>query len=361
MDNSENSKKINSSIEPGQQQNFLQVTKWDRFIFAIATILIPSALFFVYEYIELLQPEWQSGRISDYAGLILAWEVSQYFSPFLIYSMVCMGLLLISPNRFGKLFIVRFGIYAGTLLAVQYVIVLLFIPLAIVPLFVPGIFVSIFFFRIGAQWGSRWHKVFGWILAIGIGLSLIGNQFDLYIFPFGALSAGPSLCLATAFYVSNRLIRTYEIEAFNKTRFWMATIFWSTPFAVAWRLAAMRAIEEYEKLPLPPSKDCYIATAATKGHPAFVKSTLIRLRSGQKMRITPQLQFFRYAEIVFRMIFPSGHKFCRKIYDNLGRKLASKIKNPLMADLAYMSLKPFEWGTKRILKFLLPEYDELIS
>ena len=64
--------------------------------------------------------EWQSSATSDYAMLLLSRQPARAFCPFFLYSMASMTLLVISPNRYSKVFLVRLGIYTGVLLAVQY-------------------------------------------------------------------------------------------------------------------------------------------------------------------------------------------------------------------------------------------------
>ena len=44
------------------------------------------------------------------------------------------------------------------------------------------------------------------------------------------------------------------------------------------------------------------------------------------MQVSQQLQRFKFVEIALIAIFPVFHKWLRKIYDVLGKKLASYIK-----------------------------------
>ena len=93
-------------------------TRTGRLIYAFVTLVLPI-ICFVLSFDNPLYPDWQSGRLSDYANIMLDGPVSQLFYPFILYASICMALLLVSPSRFSQSFIVRLGIYTGTILALQ--------------------------------------------------------------------------------------------------------------------------------------------------------------------------------------------------------------------------------------------------
>lgn len=63
---------------------------------------------------------WQSGQPDQYAVLMTKWPNVWPFYPFLAYCMVCCGLVLVGGQRWIDRLGVRFGIYTGVPLAIQY-------------------------------------------------------------------------------------------------------------------------------------------------------------------------------------------------------------------------------------------------
>ncbi|NBD36231.1 MAG: hypothetical protein GVY30_09575, partial [Chloroflexi bacterium] len=118
--------------------------------------------------------------------------------------------------------------------------------------------------------------------------------------------------------------------------------------------AIAKALEVYAALPTSPP-DCYIATAAAHGHPRFVQSKRIIDARGQAMWINPQVRYLKCAELALRAVWPAAHRLGRMLYDYLGARLARRITHPLVADAVYLTLKPFEWSARAILKLLYPE------
>ena len=110
--------------------------------------------------------------------------------------------------------------------------------------------------------------------------------------------------------------------------------------------------ELYAELP-PVPPNCYIATAVAQGHPKFVGSRTVQLADGQSMQVNRQLQIFKCAELALMAVTPQLHKVMRKMYDLIGKPLASKIQHPILADAAYLLLKPFEWMAKFVLRLII--------
>jgi hypothetical protein len=134
---------------------------------------------------------------------------------------------------------------------------------------------------------------------------------------------------------------------------------WLAAYIGALRFDILKMYELYAALP-PQPPDCYIATAAAKGHPGVVKSKLVHLKNGKSMPVNSQLQHFKSVEIALIAVCPSLHDLIRKFYDVVGKKLAVYIKNPLLADVAFLLLFPVEWVSFRLLKIFIPEI-EVIS
>ena len=103
------------------------------------------------------------------------------------------------------------------------------------------------------------------------------------------------------------------------------------------------------RLPIKPPEECYIATAAARDHAEFVGvERVLAIGSGQ-MAINAQLRHLKCGEIALQTIFPRTHRACRWIYDRIGPVLARALLRPVLADIAYLSLKPFEWLARAIL------------
>jgi len=49
------------------------------------------------------------------------------------------------------------------------------------------------------------------------------------------------------------------------------------------------------------------------------------------------------------------------IYDRIGPRLARRLRHPLAADLAFLSLKPAEWATRATLGLLLGDLDDHVA
>jgi hypothetical protein len=134
---------------------------------------------------------------------------------------------------------------------------------------------------------------------------------------------------------------------------------WFAAYIAAWRFAILKMYELYAALPPQPPPDCYIATAAAQGHPRFVGSWVVRRADGISMRVNEQLQVLKYAELALIAVNPRLHGFLRRRYDAVGKPLARRMRNPFLADTAYLLLKPWEWCAILVLKWIIPEVRSL--
>jgi hypothetical protein len=339
-----------------------------RLLYAIVTVILPIVSFAL--AFNDFGPEWQSGKLGDYTQIMLGGEVSQIFYPFLAYSIISMVLLLISPLRFSKYFIVRLGIYTGVVLSLQYAI-LLIISFPETGLFIIG-GIS---FPFVASWiysrlKTRFDLRITWVIIIGglfcflliwyiVAQDIVEVESGLLLFGVVTiLSASPFWCLIIASLVSMQLIRDYE---FSRTATHNFGVFaWLIAFVGAWRIAVLKTLEVYASLPTEPP-DCYIATAAAKGHPEFVKSKSVSISSGNTIRVNAQVKHFKGAELALMALFPGGHKISRRIYDQFGSLLAYIVIHPILADIVYIILKPIEWGIMAILRVLISDVDEVVK
>ncbi|MCC6299324.1 MAG: hypothetical protein IT314_08500 [Anaerolineales bacterium] len=358
--NSTNNPEIN---EPTTSTDF-PVRGWWKIFYAAFLIVVPSFSFFA---VEALKPEWQSGDWDAYITLLLQAEASILFLILLAYSILCYLLLLLNANRFAGVFVVRLGIYTGVLLALQYTILLgayLFrTPTSVVYLlvwFFPLYFPK-FYRKVLAKWVARYIRP--WMIAILLIAYAVIAYFikedasiPLFLVFLGVIASGPFWSFLIAVQASIWLLQYHEtgISLLNG----LGVIAWLAAYVAAWKYDILKMYEMYAALPLVPP-DCYIATAAAHGHPNFVGSKTIRLASGQSMQVNRQLQVFKCAELALMAVAPNAHKILRKVYDSIGKPLAWTIQHPLLADAAYLLLKPFEWAAGSILKRLVPEISSI--
>ncbi|HNB42111.1 MAG TPA: hypothetical protein PLG52_11470, partial [Anaerolineales bacterium] len=152
------------------------------------------------------------------------------------------------------------------------------------------------------------------------------------------------------------LLKHYETKfSFTKG---LGVVAWISAYAFALRFNIIKMFELYNALPTEPP-NCYIATAAAKGHPRFVGSREVTLASGKSMRVNRQLQRLKALEIVWMGVSAPSHRMMRQVYDVIGKRLAKQIQNPLLADIAYLILVPVELLSFFVLKSIVPEIQTL--
>lgn len=340
-----------------------------RVLYALVTVVLPIACFLL---ADALKPEWQSGRLADYVGILLGTSVTPFFAPFLAYAVVCLALLLIAPQRLARFFPVRLGIYGGFVLALQYT-VLLGIALSEGSLLLPILGgLGLCALPLAAAWSYRKaQRIFGarttQLVTLGLAsgvslliivLSLLFQGSALSILVIVLLAGAPCWCLDIAAVVSFRLLRDYEFKAHLSVWHVVGPLAWLGAYGAAWRLAVLRMGEVYASLPTQPP-ECYVATAAASGHPRLVQSWPAAARDGRPFRVNRQLQRGKCTELALQIAWPAGHRFLRRAYDAFGPRLARRLRHPLLADAAYLLLKPLEWGSWAVLRALLPEADAL--
>lgn len=336
-----------------------------KLLFGAFVLIMPVVAFWS---TDLFWPEWQNGEFKSYLILLLSPKASWPFFPFLLYSIVCYLLLSYDFALYSSQFSVRFGIYTGVLLALQFSVLsglyffntdlssLLLVLLWILPILAARIY----------TWAvSRWDtKKVNTALTVLLSIVVIASAViataptaPVYLFLVCITVAAPFWCFLLYSKVAIWLFRNHEMQS---------TVFralgvtaWTGAFIVAWRVAILKMYELYAALPPEPPPDCYIATAAAQGHPQFVDSKVILRIDGTSLTVNRQLQILKFAELALMAVVPRLHKALRKVYDVIGRFVARKIKNPFLADLAYLTLSPFEMLAAFLLRRLLPQFDEL--
>ena len=321
--------------------------------------------------VSILKPEWQDGQFSSYIALLLSPEASWIFAPLIIFSVISMlTLLLDNSSKQAQAFWVRLGIYTGTLLALQFTILAL---LALEDVFWLALLVWIapliawpILRWLARKIDVKWIVV-GMLAAATVlfaGYLLIAAIRDhsflpAYAFtgPFmfllgSAIASAPFWVLLIMSSTSYRLLKYYETR-FTLPR-GLSVLAWLGGFSASWSLATLRMLQLYSELPTQPP-DCYIATAAANGHPHFVGSHEVTLASGARMRVNAQLQRLKCAELALKAVAPRLHRLLRAAYNALGHPLARRMTNPFVADAAYLLLKPFEWISIFVLRWIAPE------
>ncbi|MBK8782931.1 MAG: hypothetical protein IPO22_14250 [Anaerolineales bacterium] len=344
-----------------------------RFFYGIVVTVLAFLCFIA---VNILKPEYQTGKFTDYVSLFLAVESSWVFLPLIAYSSVCLLLLFLSPQQYAKSFWVRLGIYTGALLAFQY-LVLTFLALletfyiilavwiasiVIVPLyrFLTKLMGVKLFFLIFVILPTLAYCFLFLLISIfpEIQLPFIGSEFTFPFFFLAAflLACAPFWSFLIMAKTSYLLLKHYEPGITLPGG--AGILAWFGGFTGAWIFSVLKTMEIYAALP-PQPPDCYIATAAAKGHPQVVRSQPVRLADGTLMQVNPQLQRLKCVELALLVTSPQVHKFIRRIYDVLGRKLAAQIKNPILADIAFLILIPVEWVSFLVLKSIIPNVQSI--
>jgi hypothetical protein len=272
--------------------------------------------------------------------------------------------LLYSYQRFSQYFIVRFGIYSGVILSLQYAILLMitFVETGLgfcALVCIISCVIALLFSRSLDKYGLRRFIAISILLLLIVVVITIrfddsGNLASSII--VGIFVAGP--IWTNIIYTSTSISLFRQNELFRSFRFeeGYGALAWLAAYITSWRFAVLETIEIYNALPTSPPPDCYIATAAARGHARFVRSESIELCSSV-VRINPQLRYFKCGELALWTLLPAVHQVCRKVYDRVGCKLAGMIRCAFVADVVFVSLKPIEWCLQIVLKLMIPELD----
>lgn len=346
---------------------------WPARILLMAAGVVIPAICFLIGFPET--PDWQSGNLGDYAKLMLARPSCMPLYPFLLYSMVCLTLLVRDYARWSKTFLVRLGIYAGVLLALEFWVLFAFASDGepIVILFATGIgallFGTLFVLVLLAVFDiARHFRFYLRFLAIGATVAIALELLLLLVHGMSPSAYIVMGCFLGCLLLSTPLaIAAYSIVAFDllrhqgtgRFRFSLAQLFWVITWLAAhfgaWRASVNWMLIEYAKLPTTPPDDCYICTAAATGHGWLTRTERCRCPSGGPYRVSDQMRRFKAVELILRHTSPRMHHTCRAIYDRTGPALAARLVHPWLADIAYLSLKPLEWSCWVVLRGLLPK------
>ena len=333
---------------------------WGRVVYGLFVTFLPAFSFWATNFVR---PEWQNGRSSSYIILLLTPEASLWFLPLLTYAIICYLLLMLEPARFAPMFFIRAGIYTGIVLALHYSIMVLLYSLDGYLYAVALVWISPIVFSLAYRWAvSKWtvakvNNILFILIPIALLVAILIVRGAIHLILLIALTmAAPFWSFLLALRAGVWLYKNYETRLTLPRGFGFGA--WLAAYIAAWRYDILKMYELYAQLPTAPP-DCYIATAAARGHPRIVRSRQVKLANGIATQVNGQLQILKCAELALMAVAPHWHKHLRKVYDRVGNQLARKIQNRFLADMAYLSLKPFEWLAEMVLKLIIPEIDSI--
>lgn len=354
----------------------IEFSRIEKFIGVFVGWVVTPACFILGQGVS---PDWQSG---DYVGVMFVPSVNWPFYLLLLFSTVCMFMLLFEPKNMIRLFWIRLGTYTGVLWSFQYMLMVSIpggnITIERSPFFAitgVGSTIGIIIYWQLAKVFSKYTGVFSWIwflfnliitlFIISLCLSYSSGDKVMHIcvvvlawFIPGILISGPFWSFSFYLWLSIRVfraVRNSEIEKIS-IRSWLV---WLTGYLTAWALSIWSLMTYYSQLrETRPSNDCYIATAAACGHKKFVRSREIILKNGEVLRVNDQLYYLKCGELLLQSSVPRLHKICRCIYDCIGPIIAKTLVRPILADVSYAVLKPAEWSCRIVLRIFSGRYNE---
>jgi hypothetical protein len=341
-------------------------------VWILAGILLPAVCFAI-GFPD--RPSWQSGRLSDYAQLLLSHEASLPLYPLLLGCMLSLGLLAWDPARHSGNGWIWLGIFSGVVLAIEYwfvfqmaiggsgdldrwfvlvgqcVLAAVFSVLAVV---IPWYSLRLIFHGIGLM------PVTARVITLTVLLVVVGLAAPW----LAVLSLFCSTPWAVAAYGSAAiwLIRRrqgpklrYSLAQLLSATGWLAVNF------AAWRTAYQLMLLKYATLPTTPPDDCFVCCAAARGHRSVVRSEVLLAANGRPCLVNDQLRTLKAFEILLTALSPRLHRMLRAVYDRFGPRLAATLAHPLAADAAYFALKPAEWFARAVIVLVLGRQAALIG
>lgn len=353
-----------------ERRKLLESNKWhlrefpviSRLGYVMLGLLLPILCFLFAFNQSLIAPDWQDNRWTGTVQMLYGgWPLIIFF-PLLFYAMLGFLLMVLRPLHFGQFDTIRFGVYSGVPLALQYHLILclatgevaaILIPASLLGLLIlfavfTGLGRLIRFYRYGSE---QFKRIVHLVAAGVIGIMVMGITLDIMFVQGSAtlgligivvvilLLAAPAWTLLVYLMLSVRIIKSNLGQSTSNQRHLFGAT-WLSVWLGSLVAAIYLAIQEYEKLPTSPPGGCYIATAAARGHRRWVRSQPIRCRDGSIMFINNQLRLCKVAELALWALSPAAHRILRNLYDRLGPPIARRLRHPLLADLAYLTLLP---------------------
>jgi hypothetical protein len=329
-----------------------------------------------------LGPDYQSGTVQDYAKLLGSHSPSMPWYPFLGYAITSLILLVRNAPRYSRHFLVRLGIYVGVVMAGQFWVLFglavhgdgaeSFVTWPVVSVVGTAISVGacLLLFALLRRVGRRlvWPGMVIWLPLLGadFALAAVADVGPFSMVPVVLVIVG-SLYLSTAFALAAYGAMAVYLLTWRRAaplRFSLRQLLGVMALVAAWlgawRISVRIMLDEYAKLPVEPPPDCYVATAAGRGHPRLVGVEARRPADGRAWPVNDQMRYLKAAELALLAASPRMHRLLRRIYDRVGPRLAGAVVHPLLADAAYLSLKPAEWLARAGLAILAPDAGESV-
>ncbi len=351
-----------------------------RVLYVLFGVVLPIVPFL---FVEIngrpLLVDWQSGEWQDYIGMLLGGTPARPFYPLIILAGVALVALISKPVVNGRKNWVRFALILGVILAGQYTLILgasfgiggaVFAGCSIAA----ALTIAAGFVLAPAGW-CRWRfwslftprRIAGItaglvLLALLLGL-LGGGPFGVLMLPVTAsVMFSPWVCLMVYLLACARIYRSSRLLAADRVDgkddpWWLLLFGGAMGYGLAWAGSISLAMDAYAKLPTVPP-DCYICTAAARGHSRFVGSQRTVLRSGQTIPVNRQMRICKAVELAIRATTPRGHRVLRHAYDRIGPVLAGRMSSPIAADIAYLVIVPIAWVCGGILSLIVPGFRE---
>jgi len=302
-----------------------------------------------------LDQPWQSGSIDIYAAMLLRPLSWMWFTPWLLLSLISLTIWTYQPLTATRWWI-RFGLYSGVILALQFWIIVLlqtyFLSPFIAAFVWPSIFViSLLLTGIGKHYKrfQIWHLLcLTTIVAVVAAVLQIlptGAAGALILVPMVILAAAPTLNLIA--YVQAAVIVS-RIDKRLDGKLLPMLIGWTFGWLLSWRLAVQAMLDQYSRLPVN-DPNCYFANAAAHAHVCLGGSRRRLTPSGDDSastataEVTLAMKRLKFLELALMATAPRVHRSIRRFYDRWGEPAARFCANHgWFADLTCIALKPVE-------------------
>jgi len=331
----------------------------DKAVTLVAGVALPTACFAAYFLI------FASGRPAGIELLAAALAA---------YSAICAVRLVFEAPRAAQQPAVRFGIYAGVVLALQYcvanAVVLRNETSTVTGLVIVGGGLAIPWVVQAARRRRslkqrRTGRARFWLSVLGLalvalvlsGAAVVPLILILYVLPMLILTVAPFWALAVYVDLSAKVWQTPGREVRILPAAIAGVGAWAGAYAYAWRAAIVQTSQLHHAL--NPGSSCFIVTAAARGHRRFVGSWPV-LRDGHCAGYANrQLITFKCLEMTMLALSPRFHRSFRMCYNTIGYPLSRLIRLPIASDVVYVLLKPPEWGARLVLRLLVPNSDRV--
>ena len=311
---------------------------------------------------------WQSGRLENYVGVLLAWPALFVFTPLLVYSFVCLTRWCLWPFETNDI-VHWLGLLTGAILSLTFTLLLMVttgFAAQIMAIIVAPILALLFYliglaikkklirkrFSIAYLIGST--TVLAVILAVLSASGIhamqiagsIGGTFgfiSLFIVGSASTLGFVTFCRAT---VASAAIYRSQRNTSTEKRSWLIAgfILWLVGYLLSWKFAIDLMMVEYAKLPTS-QPNCFVSSAAANGHQSLVGPFAVNSsRANESTNINRQMQRLKFFEFAFAAGLPHTHRIARAIYNRLGPWLADICRsNVWFSDATFLALKPIEW------------------